>query len=206
VSRQALCPAPVDHPTADSEAAVLLDLLDHYAPGVTAHMERTAELADRVAWALQLPDHVHQLSVRAAWLHDVGKLKVPAWVLAKPGPLSTGEWALMREHPVLGERLLERTPGLLAVAPLVRSTHERWDGEGYPDGLAGMAIPLPSRVVAACDAFDAMTHPRGYSQPLSVNRAVWELHRNAGTQFDRYVVDALCDVLTDGIDVGQKRA
>jgi HD-GYP domain-containing protein (c-di-GMP phosphodiesterase class II) len=142
-----------------------------------------------------------QLAVRTAWLHDVGKLKVPTWVLEKPGELSTLEWSMLREHAVLGERLLERTPGLLQLAPLVRSTHERWDGSGYPDGLAGTKIPLPSRLVTVCDAFDAMTQDRIYSPALPLNRAIWELHKGAGTQFDPEIVDALCDELAEGFDL-----
>jgi two-component system cell cycle response regulator len=195
VSHQALRALAPESPTADPAAAVLLDLLDHYAPGVTAHMERTAELVRRVGLWLGLSEPVLHLAVRTAWLHDVGKLKVPIWVLEKAEPLTTIEWALVREHPVLGERLLEKTPGLLPLAPLVRSTHERWDGGGYPDGLAGPAIPLPSRLVTVCDAFDAMTEERIYHPALPLPRAIWELHKGASLQFDPEIVDALCDCL-----------
>ncbi|HLM09410.1 MAG TPA: HD domain-containing phosphohydrolase [Thermoleophilaceae bacterium] len=199
VTRQALRLIANDLPAADPAAAALLDLLDHYIPGVTGHMERTAALTVRLGLHVELPAPVLGLAVRTAWLHDVGKLKVPLWVLDKSGPLSELELRMIREHSVAGERLLERTPGLLPVAPLVRSTHERWDGSGYPDGLAGTAIPLPSRVVAVCDAFDAMTHDRAYRPALTPVRAVWELHKGAGSQFDPDLVDGLCDVLTAGV-------
>jgi two-component system, cell cycle response regulator len=199
VFQEASVPLVDEPPTADPAAAALLDLLDHYSPGVTAHMQRTADLSLRVGQRLDLSEPVLNLVVRTAWLHDVGKLKVPAWVLEKAGPLNTLEWTMLQEHPVLGERLLERTPGLLCLAPLVRSTHERWDGSGYPDGLAGTAIPLPSRVVAVCDAFDAMMEERLYRRALPLRRAVWELHKGAGSQFDPELVDALCDVLAEGV-------
>ena len=195
MSQQALRSVVQESPTADPAAAVLLDLLDHHVPGVTAHMERTAELVQRVGLWLGVSGPVLQLAVRTAWLHDVGKLKVPSWVLEKDGPLTTIEWALVREHPVLGEQLLEKTPGLLSLAPLVRSTHERWDGEGYPDGLAGVAIPLPSRLVTVCDAFDAMTEERIYRPALPLPRVIWELHKGATRQFDPDIVDALCECL-----------
>ncbi len=201
MSPQALRAVPTELPAADPAAAALLDLLDHYLPGVTAHMERTAGLTRRVGVRMRLSEPMIQLAVRTAWLHDVGKLKVPTWVLEKPGELSTLEWSMLREHAVLGERLLERTPGLLQLAPLVRSTHERWDGSGYPDGLAGTGIPLPSRLVTVCDAFDAMTQDRIYSPALPLNRAIWQLHKGAGTQFDPDIVDALCDELAEGFDL-----
>ena len=206
MTRQALRPVPSYPPAADPAAAALLDLLDHFVPAVTAHMKRTASLALRLGMRVELPPPVLGLAVRTAWLHDVGKLKVPFSVLDKDGPLSELEVRMVREHSVLGERLLECTPGLLAVAPLVRSTHERWDGSGYPDGLAGTAIPLPSRVVAVCDAFDAMTQDRAYRPALTPDRAVWELRREAGAQFDPHLVDGLIDVLTADVDAQPAQA
>jgi HD-GYP domain-containing protein (c-di-GMP phosphodiesterase class II) len=128
--------------------------------------------------------------VRAAELHDVGKLAVPREILDKPGPLDNAEWAVMRRHTVIGERMLLAAPALAAVAPLVRSSHERWDGGGYPDGLCGPAIPLGARIVAVCDAFDAMTTDRVYRRGMAPKDALTELRRCAGTQFDPAVVDA----------------
>jgi HD-GYP domain-containing protein (c-di-GMP phosphodiesterase class II) len=128
--------------------------------------------------------------VLTARLHDIGKLGIPPWILAKPDPLTEYELGVMREHSVIGQRMLERTPELRSLARLVRATHERWDGTGYPDGLSGPAIPLPSRIVAVCDAFDAMTKPRVYSASMSIDSAIHELERCAGTQFDPGVVTA----------------
>jgi HD-GYP domain-containing protein (c-di-GMP phosphodiesterase class II) len=98
---------------------------------------------------------------------------------------------VMREHPVIGERILVRTPELAAIAPMVRHEHERWDGTGYPDGLKGEAIPVGSRIILACDAYNAMITARPYREPMTRAEAVEELRRSAGTQFDPVVVDAL---------------
>ena len=114
------------------------------------------------ALELGLDGQLLELVVRTARVHDVGKLAIPPWVLEKPGPLTHYERALMEAHSVIGQKILERKPALARLGPLVRATHERWDGNGYPDRLKGSAIPLPSRIVTVCDAFDAMTHPRAY--------------------------------------------
>jgi HD-GYP domain-containing protein (c-di-GMP phosphodiesterase class II) len=205
VTRDALWPASVERgapPSAhtDHAAAALLYLLDYHSPPVTPHMERTAALARCVGLRLGVGGHTLRAVVRTALLHDIGKVCIPTAVLESNGPLTETEWAMMREHPVLGEALLERTPGLLPIAMLVRSTHERWDGAGYPDGLAGDGIPLPARIVGPCDAFDAMTSYRPYSFSLSREEAVDEICRGAGTQFDPEVAAALCDVVGSGID------
>jgi two-component system, cell cycle response regulator len=188
----------------DEAAAALLYLLDRHCPGVSLHMERTGELARLVGFRLGVGAHTLRVIVRTAVLHDVGKLGIPASVLHKPGSLSETEWMVMRQHPVLGEALLERTRGLLGVAPLVRSSQERWDGSGYPDGLAGDRIPLPARIVSVCDAFDAMTEERGYGPRLPISEALEELRRGSGTQFDPEIVDALSDVVENGIDVARE--
>jgi HD-GYP domain-containing protein (c-di-GMP phosphodiesterase class II) len=106
----------------------------------------------------------------------------------------------MREHSLIGQRMLERRNELLAIGPLVRATHERWDGLGYPDRLRGAAIPLPARIVAVCDAFDAMTRPRSYSASMSISAALDELQECAGTQFDPGVVTAFCELLEGRFD------
>jgi len=140
----------------------------------------------------------------AAELHDIGKLAVPESILGKPGPLSEHEWTFVRQHPVISERIINGVPGLEQIASTVRATHERWDGTGYPDGLSGEAIPLAARIIAVCDAYDAMTSPRPYrqkstsvtaamrdrSEPAGVGEALAELRRCAGTQFDGEVVAA----------------
>ncbi|HEX5910184.1 MAG TPA: HD domain-containing phosphohydrolase, partial [Thermoleophilaceae bacterium] len=126
----------------------------------------------------------------AAELHDVGKVAVPDDILSKPGPLDDEEFAFIRRHTLIGERIISAAPALSEVARLVRSSHERWDGTGYPDGLAGEEIPLASRIVFAADAFDAMTSTRPYNTPRSADEAIRELRACAGTQFDPVVVEA----------------
>ena len=117
---------------------------------------------------------------QGAELHDIGKLAVPDAILNKPGPLDEGEWAFMRRHTLVGERILAAAPALLDVARLVRSSHERYDGSGYPDGLVGESIPLGSRVIAVCDAWDAMTTDRPYRRAMPREDALAELERCAG--------------------------
>src|SRR6185295_17327313 len=126
----------------------------------------------------------------AAELHDVGKIAIPDAILQKTGPLDEGEWAFMRRHTLIGERILMAAPALRSVAKLVRSSHERWDGGGYPDGLRSEQIPLGARVVAVCDAFDAMTTNRPYRHRVNQPAAMAELRACAGTQFDPQVVQA----------------
>jgi two-component system, cell cycle response regulator len=123
-------------------------------------------------------------------------MAIPDAILDKPGPLTEEEWDYIRQHTVIGERIVGAAAPLLPVARLVRSSHERWDGAGYPDGLAGEAIPRGARIVFACDSFDAMTSERPYRQALTTDQAVEELRRCSGTQFDAEVVDAVIAVVT----------
>jgi HD-GYP domain-containing protein (c-di-GMP phosphodiesterase class II) len=145
-----------------------------------------------VGEALELDaERRHELEF-AALLHDIGKLRLPREILDKEGGLSEAEWALMRRHPEDGQRMLERAGGLLGdIAPAVRAHHERWDGRGYPDGLRGAAIPLAARIIAACDAFHAMTTTRPYRPAMPVTDALTELRACAGRQFDPDVVEAI---------------
>jgi putative nucleotidyltransferase with HDIG domain len=130
----------------------------------------------------------------AALLHDVGKIRIPNEIINKPGPLTPEERQVIETHTVAGQEMLETVGGLLGeVGALVRSCHEHWDGSGYPDGLTGEEIPLVSRIVCACDAFNAMTTDRPYRRALSVEEAVAELRRCSGTQFDPWVVDAIVE-------------
>src|SRR4051794_6944318 len=184
----------------DDAVRSLLDLAADSAPDVAAHMERTARLAKALVHRLELGEPVARIVVLTARLHDVGKLGIPPWVLEKPGPLSRVELQLMREHSLIGQAMLERRRELLAIGPLVRATHERWDGTGYPDGLRGATIPLPARIVAVCDAFDAMTHPRSYSGSMSITAGLDELDDCAGTQFDPGVVAAFRELLEGRFD------
>jgi HD-GYP domain-containing protein (c-di-GMP phosphodiesterase class II) len=190
----------------DVAIAALLDLLDETAPEVAAHTDRTARLARLLALDLGVTEAVLQLTVQTARLHDIGKLAVPPWVLEKTEPFSQPELDVVRRLPVIGQRILERRPALAALGSLVRSTHERWDGGGFPDGLKGFAIPLPSRVVSVCDAFDAMTTARPHAAPLPIARAIEELRRCAGTQFDPDAARALAIVLEGHIDRRVERA
>ena len=145
----------------------------------------------RVAQALALnPDEVQRVET-AALLHDIGKVGIPDSILHKDGPLDDDEWVLMKEHPVIGERILRAIPGLGGVARIVRHEHERWDGGGYPDGISGDTIPIGSRIILACDAYHAMTSDRPYRKAMSHGDAVRELRKSAGTQFDPQVVEAL---------------
>jgi len=169
---------------------VLLSTLRERQPELHAHLQGVADTAVAAARELKMtPEEVDEVS-RAAELHDVGKMAIPDAILQKPGPLDEEEWAFMRGHTIIGERILAAAPALMPVAALVRSSHEHWDGTGYPDGLAGEDIPLGARVVGVCDAFDAMTSERPYREARSVEEAFAELHRCAGTQFDPRVVEA----------------
>ncbi len=159
------------------------------------HGEETVVLAGMVARRLGLDDHEVGEVESAALLHDLGKLGIKDSVLRKPGPLDDHEWDEMRRHPVIGERILRTVPGLERVAEAVRHEHERWDGRGYPDGLAGEDVPLASRIVLACDAWHAMTSTRPYRESIGQDAAARELRDGAGSQFDPAVVTALSDVL-----------
>ena len=127
---------------------------------------------------------------QAALLHDIGKIGVGDAILNKPGPLTDAEWEVMRTHPVIGEEIVASTEGLSHLAPSIRAEHERWDGQGYPDGLQGEQIPLASRIILVCDAFHAITSDRPYRKALSVEEALGELEKNAGTQFCLRTVEA----------------
>jgi two-component system, cell cycle response regulator len=156
-----------------------------------------ARLAQSLGERLRLPaEELAQLR-QAAELHDVGKLAIPEDVLHKPGPLDPEEWVFVRRHPLIGERIIGAAPALASAAKLVRSTHERHDGTGYPDGLAGDQIPLGARIIAVCDAFTAMTSPRPYAPQLTVPQALVELRDGAGSQFDPAVVTAFSELLAD---------
>jgi two-component system, cell cycle response regulator len=162
--------------------------------------ERTPDLRDHIADVAKLAlgvgrrvglrgQELHEV-VRAAELHDIGKMAIPDAILQKPGPLDAAEWEFMRQHTVVGERMLHVAPALAGVARLVRGSHERIDGGGYPDGMRGDEIPLGARIVAVCDAFHAMTSNRPYKAAMTIDQAVAELARCSGTQFDPDVVAA----------------
>jgi HD-GYP domain-containing protein (c-di-GMP phosphodiesterase class II) len=156
------------------------------------HSKDVVELTMRVVDALELSARERRDAEFVALLHDVGKVRVPNSIINKPGPLTAEERAVMERHTIEGERLLLRVGGLLGeIGRIVRSCHERYDGNGYPDGLAGEEIPLLARIVACCDAFNAMTSDRSYRKAMPLEEAVAELRRGSGTQFDPRVVGAL---------------
>jgi putative nucleotidyltransferase with HDIG domain len=162
------------------------------------HTKDVVELTLHVADRLGVDAETRRGAEFGALLHDVGKIHIPNAIINKPGPLDDEEWAVMKTHTVEGQRMLERVGGVLArVGAVVRASHERWDGGGYPDGLAGDAIPLAARIVSACDAYNAMTTDRSYRRALPVADAIAELERCAGTQFDPAVVAALIAVAVD---------
>ena len=162
-----------------------------------SHSRDVVELVLAVAEQLGLDADSQRMAEFTALLHDVGKVRIPTEIINKPGPLDDDERALINTHTILGQEMLERAGGLLGeVGPLVRACHEHWDGNGYPDGLAGEEIPLVARIVCTCDAWSAMTADRAYRRALSREAAVAELRNCAGTQFDPQVVDALLVVLS----------
>jgi len=183
--------------TAACTHRVLMTVLGERAPGLRNHVSKVGQLVSAVGRSLGLDPVALDQLLLAAELHDVGKLGIPEAILDKPGPLDADEWALMRRHPEIGERILCADPAMAPVAKLVRSSHERWDGMGYPDRLAGAEIPLGARIIAPCDALEAMTSERCYRAARSLAAALAELRRCAGTQFDPDVIAALCASLRE---------
>jgi two-component system cell cycle response regulator len=181
--------------TSNATMDALLEALSLREPNLPLHLDSVGSLAVETGLRLGVDSADLDELVHAAQLHDLGKLAVPDEILHKAGPLDDREWAFVRQHTLVGERILRASPDLRGVATIVRSTHERWDGAGYPDGLAGEEIPLASRIIAACDAFTAMTSPRPYRQELTEQEALAELERHAGAQFDPNVVAMLAETV-----------
>ena len=175
----------------------LLQVLAEQDATLVAHLEHVASLAASTAIGLGLPADKVELTRSAAELHDVGKVAIPAAILDKPGPLTPAEFAFMERHSTIGERIVAAAPTLASIAPIVRAAHERADGSGYPDGLVLDQIPVCARIISVVDAFDAMTADRPYRKAMSVDQALSELRRNAGTQFDPRVVAAFATVLEE---------
>jgi two-component system cell cycle response regulator len=178
-----------------STSALLAALLEH-DPSQGEHVRGVVKLSSELGHALHLgPEAIADLRI-AATLHDIGKVAIPKTILDKPTSLNETEQAFIRTHTLVGETIMHAAPALAAAARLVRSSHERYDGAGYPDGLAGEQIPLGSRILFACDAFDAMTARRPYQPTRSPAEALNELRQNAGSQFDPSVASALIDLIT----------
>ncbi len=172
--------------------ASLLDLRDGYTG---QHSGTVVALCEQVARRVGVTgDDLEHLRI-AAHLHDLGKIGVPDAILHKPGPLDDTEWSIMREHPVWGARALESIPGFRPAARAVRHHHERWDGDGYPDGLAGEDIPIGARIIAVCDAYEAMTSTRPYRPALAEPLARERIVAGTGTQFDPAAAWGLLDAL-----------
>jgi diguanylate cyclase (GGDEF)-like protein len=180
--------------------SVLLSVLREREPGLEQHLDGTARLVKAFGKELALDAEELDILVRASELHDIGKIAIPDEVLHKEGELSPEEWALMRKHTLIGQRVLDAAPALGQVAELVRSTHERWDGTGYPDGRAGSAIPLGSRAILICDAYNAMLEGRPYRPAVSSEVAIEELRAGAGTQFDPELVEVFTKRVVPGLE------
>ena len=180
------------HLSEHGTAKLLADIVEADDAYTAMHCRHVVTLALAVAARVGLEGDAVRRVELGALLHDVGKLAVPEAILRKTGPLSETEWRIMRQHTVVGARMLAAAgPELAVVADVVRASHERFDGRGYPDGLAGEDIPLEARIVACCDAFSAMTTDRPYRAALSVGEALDEVRGGAGTQFDPLVAEAL---------------
>ena len=180
---------------AGAEVTALLAALEARDGYTESHSRAVVELAVAVAAEMSVAEPELEDIERAALLHDIGKIGISDAVLRKPAPLDEAEWLEMRRHPAVGARIVASMPGLAHLAPMIRAEHERWDGCGYPDGLWGQAIPLPSRIVFACDAFHAMTSHRPYRRALPGGLAAAEIRRGAGTQFCPQTADALLAAL-----------
>jgi diguanylate cyclase (GGDEF)-like protein len=184
-------PGRVERHTRD----LLRRILSEREPELAEHQKDVSRLAHAVARELSLNAEQADVVMRASEFHDIGKIAIPDEILTKRGKLDEVEWGLIRTHTLIGERILSVSPAMVPVAEAVRSSHERWDGRGYPDALAAGDIPIASRIVFVCDAYDAMRSRRSYSAPLSHTDAIAELRRCAGTQFDPEVVRAFCRVV-----------
>ncbi len=165
-----------------------VDAKDHFTKG---HSERVMEYSLKAGAALSISDEDIQVLEYAGVLHDVGKIIIDSGILSKPGPLTPGEWEIMHTHPSVGAKLLREIPYLERAAELVLRHHERYDGTGYPDRLRGEAIPMGARIIAAAEAFDTMTTDRPYRSALSIDAAVKELNKCAGSQFCPIAVKGL---------------
>ena len=172
----------------DQSKDVLLRAMIEHNPDLGDHVAQVRELVMPLATALPLDAYDLQAVSHAAELHDVGKVAVPDAILNKAGPPNDEEWEFIRRHTLIGQRIVEAAPALAGVGEIIRSSHERWDGKGYPDQLAGEEIPLCARIIAVCDAYHAMTTDRPYRRALSHGDALAELQRWAGSQFDPAVV------------------
>jgi two-component system, cell cycle response regulator len=184
--------SPIQPDASGQLVLVLRNLLGERYPDLGEHVNTVARLAAEVAAQIGFAEDQRVALTQAAHLHDIGKLALPESLLRSPQTLTDEEWKLVRRHTIVGEQILIAAGLNGRVTDFVRSSHERFDGAGYPDGLAGEEIPLGARIIAPCDAYDAMTSPRPYRRsPKPSESAVLELMRSSGTQFDPAIVEAL---------------
>jgi diguanylate cyclase (GGDEF)-like protein len=176
-------------------SSALVQVLREYEPDLHGHLNEVMRLSRSVGQRLGLDEDELFDVIRAAELHDIGKVAVPSAVLQKAGPLDDSEWDFVRQHTLVGDRILSAAPALANVAKLVRASHERYDGMGYPDQTSGREIPIGARIVAVCDAYHAMTSDRPYRPRLDAGEALSELRRCAGAQFDPEVVEIFCELM-----------
>jgi two-component system cell cycle response regulator len=174
---------------------VLLTAQVEREPQIGEHLRDVAYCAARVGQEVGVDGEELEVLRRAAELHDIGKIAIPEAIVEKDGPLDDDERRLIEQHTLIGERILAAAPAMAPVAQVVRSTHERWDGGGYPDGLAGEQIPFAARIIFICDAFDAMTSDRPYRSAISTEDALAEIRRHSGTQFDPGLVERFCAMI-----------
>ena len=172
-------------------AAVAMAALETRDESTAEHCDDVLTLCDAIGRRLELSEHMHKQLIAGAQLHDIGKVGIPLSILNKPGALTDTEWMVIREHTEIGERILRSVPAMEEVATIVRHSHEHWDGSGYPDGLSGEDIPLPSRVILCADAFHAMRSDRPYRRGRDAHAALAEIEACAGTQFDPRVAESL---------------
>ena len=178
--------------------AVLHAALAQRHPDLGEHSDDVAGDVELLARSIGMEQDAIDLVVKAGDLHDVGKLGIPDEIITKPGPLTASEWDFMKQHTVMGEQIIAAAGASLGpIGPLVRASHERWDGAGYPDGLKGDAIPLGARIITICDSFRAMLDERVYKPSMTVEEALAELRRCAGSQFDPELVELFCHIVAE---------
>jgi hypothetical protein len=185
-------------------AAVAMAALETRDESTAEHCDDVLTLCDGIGRRLGFSDRMQKQLLAGAQLHDIGKVGIPLSILNKSGPLTDTEWAVIREHTLIGERILRSVPAMAEVASIVRHSHEHWDGSGYPDGLSGEEIPLPSRVILCADAFHAMRSDRPYRRGRDAQAALAEIEACAGTQFDPRVAEslvALANNAQDGVPI-----
>ncbi len=196
---------PGERPESDGTIA-LLAMLAERDFGTCCHSKATAEWARRLAVAMGCDEESAEFISLCALLHDIGKISTPDTVLLKNGPLTADEWDIMREHAAAGARVLNQIPSLQRCALIVRAHHERFDGAGYPDGLAGKSIPFEARIVAVADAFHAMISERPYRKPIPPRQALSILEEGSGTQWDPDVVEAMLGMFRRNAPAAPKHA